>query len=117
MKKFLTVFFTFTLYFNLVTQANAASVGGWSMSNPVAQGASVLYNGAKNVIINGKNVAFCKSDTLNDPGKDAGEILYGNNQCNKFSFAGFIERHHRILVLIVGATRKPDSLYGFIDRP
>ena len=46
MKKFLTVFFTFTLYFNLVTQANAATLGGWSMSNPVAQGASVLYNGS-----------------------------------------------------------------------
>ncbi|AXH77782.1 MAG: putative assembly protein [Inoviridae sp.] len=56
MKKFLTVFFTFTLYFNLFTQANAAPVGGWTMSNPVAQGASTLYNASKNVMINGKNV-------------------------------------------------------------
>jgi hypothetical protein len=52
MKKFLTVFFTFTLYFNLVTQAHAA-VGGWTMSNPVAQGASTVYTGTKNIIING----------------------------------------------------------------
>lgn len=55
MKKFLTVFFTFTLYFNLVTQANAQNVGGWSMSNPVAQGASTVYNGTKQVIIDGKD--------------------------------------------------------------
>ena len=31
----------------------ASSVGGWSMGNPVAQGASTIYEGSKNVIING----------------------------------------------------------------
>lgn len=38
----------------LMNQANAA-VGGWTMSNPVAQGASTAYDGAKQVIIDGKN--------------------------------------------------------------
>lgn len=33
--------------------AFAANVGGWSMGNPVAQGASTVYEGSKNVIING----------------------------------------------------------------
>jgi hypothetical protein len=31
----------------------ASSVGGWSMGNPIAQGASTIYEGSKNVIING----------------------------------------------------------------
>lgn len=53
MKKFLTVLLTFTLYFNLITQANAA-VGGWDLKNPVAQGASTVYDATKNVLINGK---------------------------------------------------------------
>lgn len=75
MKKFLTVFFTFTLYFNLVTQANAASVGGWTMSNPVAQGASVLYNGAKNVIINGKNVAKTSTALITPTATGVAKVL------------------------------------------
>jgi len=37
--------------------AHAAGMNGWALSNPLAQGASTLYQGAKNVIINGKNVA------------------------------------------------------------
>lgn len=54
MKKFITVLLTFTLYFNLISNANASSnLGGWSMGNPVAQGASAVYTGTKNVIING----------------------------------------------------------------
>ena len=36
----------------LINNANA-SVGGWSMSNPIAQGASTVYTDTKNVIING----------------------------------------------------------------
>ena len=31
----------------------ASNVGGWSMGNPIAQGASVVYEGTKNVLING----------------------------------------------------------------
>lgn len=54
MKKFLTVFFAFTLYFNLISQANAANVGGWTLGGAVAQGASTVYDATKNVVINGK---------------------------------------------------------------
>lgn len=35
--------------------ANAANVGGWSLSNAVAQGASTVYDASKNVVINGKD--------------------------------------------------------------
>ena len=40
-----------------MNQALAAGMSGWTLLNPLAQGASTLYQGAKNVIINGKNVA------------------------------------------------------------
>ena len=39
----------------LINSANAATVGGWSLSNAVAQGASTVYDASKNVVINGKN--------------------------------------------------------------
>ena len=35
--------------------ANAANLGGWNLSNAVAQGASTVYDATKNVVINGKN--------------------------------------------------------------
>lgn len=39
----------------LINSANAANVGGWLLSNPVAQGASTVYDATKNVVINGKD--------------------------------------------------------------
>lgn len=36
-----------------IRPAFASSVGGWTMGNPIAQGASTIYEGSKNVIING----------------------------------------------------------------
>lgn len=38
----------------LMSSANAA-VGGWDLNNPVAQGASTVYDATKNVVINGKD--------------------------------------------------------------
>ena len=35
--------------------ANAAKVDGWNLSNPLAQGASTVYDATKNVVINGKD--------------------------------------------------------------
>lgn len=40
-----------------MNQALAAGLNGWTLQNPIAKGASVAYEGVKNVIINGKNVA------------------------------------------------------------
>lgn len=42
--------------------ANASNVGGWNLSNPVAQGASTVYDATKNVLINGKD--FVKKSTV-----------------------------------------------------
>lgn len=54
-KTFLIVFLSFTLYFNGFSQAYAANVGGWSLSNPISKGASVIYDATKNAVINGKD--------------------------------------------------------------
>lgn len=39
----------------LINSANAANVGGWNLSNAVAQGSSTVYDATKNVVINGKD--------------------------------------------------------------
>lgn len=46
----------------LINSANAATVGGWSLSNAVAQGASTVYDATKNVVINGKK--FIKESSV-----------------------------------------------------
>ena len=38
-----------------INSANAATVGGWSIGGLVADGASSIVNGTKQVIIDGKN--------------------------------------------------------------
>ncbi|MBK5649493.1 MAG: hypothetical protein I4N51_22620, partial [Acinetobacter sp.] len=55
-KKYIAILLMFSVYM-MPFNARAAGMSGWTLSNPLAQGASTLYNGAKNVIINGKNVA------------------------------------------------------------
>jgi hypothetical protein len=50
LKKALSVLLIYSIFFT--TSANAA-VGGWTMSNPVAKGASTVYTGIKNITLNG----------------------------------------------------------------
>lgn len=55
---------TLVLFFciNLIsTNIYASNVGGWSMSNPVAKGASTVYTGIKNITLNG--VDYVKKGT------------------------------------------------------
>lgn len=55
--KFIKLLLSFVIAISpilLINNANAA-VGGWTMSNPIAQGASTVYNGTKKVIIDGKD--------------------------------------------------------------
>ena len=58
-----------------MNQALAAGLGGWTMSNPVPQGASVLYNGAKNVLINGKNVAKTSTALITPTATQVAKVL------------------------------------------
>lgn len=56
--KFIKLLLSFVIAISpivLINNANAANIGGWSMSNPIAQGASTVYNGTKQVIIDGKD--------------------------------------------------------------
>jgi len=50
----LILFIAITPNFIFMQSARAA-VGGWNLSNPVAQGASTIYDATKNVVINGKD--------------------------------------------------------------
>ncbi len=59
MKKLIRIYLSLVIALSpiiLINQANAGTVGGWTMSNPIAQGASTIYNGAKTVLINGAEV-------------------------------------------------------------
>ena len=51
LKKLFTVFLIYSIFFT--TSVNASTVGGWSLGGGVAQGASTVYTGTKNIIING----------------------------------------------------------------
>lgn len=77
MKKLLLTFLSFVLYFNSFSSAYAAGLGGWSLSNPIAQGASTLYQGAKNVMINGKNVAKTSTALITPAAADVAKVLRG----------------------------------------
>ncbi|AXH77052.1 MAG: putative assembly protein [Inoviridae sp.] len=56
--KFIKLLLSFVIAISpivLINNANAANIGGWTMSNPIANGASTVYNGTKQVIIDGKD--------------------------------------------------------------
>lgn len=51
LRKIISILLVYSLFF---TNTAHASVGGWDLKNPVAQGASTVYDATKNVLINGK---------------------------------------------------------------
>ena len=57
--------------------AFAANVGGWSMGNPVAQGASTVYNGTKNVIINGADYIKKGTAKITPTASQVAKVLRG----------------------------------------
>lgn len=57
----LILFIVITPNFIFMNAANAA-VGGWDLKNPVAKGASTVYDATKNILINGKD--FVKESTV-----------------------------------------------------
>lgn len=64
MKKIFSLYLSFLIIISpiiLMNQANAA-IGGWTLGNPVAEGASAVYDATKTVLINGKNVV--KNSTI-----------------------------------------------------
>ncbi|WP_180120108.1 virulence factor TspB C-terminal domain-related protein [Acinetobacter sp. YH12086] len=53
----------------------SANVGGWSMGNPVAQGASTVYTGTKNVIINGADYIKKGTAKITPPASGVAKVL------------------------------------------
>ena len=61
--------------FFLMNSANASSVGGWSMGNPITQGASTIYEGSKNVIINGADYVKKGAATITPSASNVAKTL------------------------------------------
>ncbi|WP_441368333.1 virulence factor TspB C-terminal domain-related protein [Acinetobacter lwoffii] len=59
LRKIISVILVYSLFF---TNTAYAAVGGWDLKNPVAQGASTVYDATKNVLINGKK--FIKESSV-----------------------------------------------------
>lgn len=53
----------------------ASSVGSWSMGNPIAQGASTIYEGSKNVIINGADYVKKGTAKITPPASGVAKVL------------------------------------------
>ena len=64
MKNLIKIMICFSLIYTpfFSMSANASNVGGWTLSNPIAQGASTVYDATKKIILNGKD--FVKTSTV-----------------------------------------------------
>lgn len=58
-----------------MNQALAAGLNGWTLQNPIVKGASVAYEGVKNVIINGKNVAKTSTALITPTASQVAKLL------------------------------------------
>jgi hypothetical protein len=59
----------------LMSSANAANVGGWSLGNPIAQGASAVVNATKTAVINGANVIKNSTAKITPPASQVAKVL------------------------------------------
>lgn len=66
----------FVLCLNLIsTNIYAANLGGWSLGNPIAQGASAIVNGTKTAVINGANVIKNSTAKITPPASAVAKVL------------------------------------------
>ncbi len=59
----------------LINVANAAGLGGWSLGGGVSQGASVIYNGSKEVILNGAKKLATGTAKITPAAADVAKLL------------------------------------------
>lgn len=59
----------------LMNRAFAASLGGWSLGGGVSQGASVIYNGSKEVILNGAKKIATGTAKITPAASDVAKLL------------------------------------------
>ena len=72
LRKTISILLVYSLFF---TNTAHAAVGGWDLKNPVAQGASTVYDATKNVLINGKNFIKESSVKITPPASQVAKVL------------------------------------------
>ena len=77
LKQLFSIFLIFSLYFNAFSSARAAGLGGWTLGGGVSQGASVIYNGAKDVILNGAKKVANGTAKITPPPASVAKALAG----------------------------------------
>lgn len=72
LRKIISILLVYSLFF---TNTAHAAVGGWELKNPVAQGASTVYDATKNVLINGKKFIKESSVKITPPASQVAKVL------------------------------------------
>lgn len=72
LRKIISILLVYSLFF---TNTAHAAVGGWDLKNPVAQGASTVYDATKNVLINGKKFIKESSVKITPPASQVAKVL------------------------------------------
>jgi hypothetical protein len=67
------VFFLVTAL--IIRPTFAANVGGWTLGNPIAQGASAIVNGTKTAVINGANLIKNSTAKITPPASSVAKVL------------------------------------------
>lgn len=67
------VFFLVTAL--IIRPTFAANLGGWTLGNPIAQGASAIVNGTKTAVINGANVIKNSTAKITPPASSVAKVL------------------------------------------
>lgn len=90
MKTIIKIFLSFAIAISpifLINSANAATVGGWNLSNAVAQGASTVYDATKNVVINGKDFVKKSWVKITPTASQVSKVLARGGAAYALSFA------------------------------
>ncbi|NOZ96224.1 MAG: hypothetical protein GXO52_00415 [Gammaproteobacteria bacterium] len=77
LKQLFSLLLIFSLYFNAFSSAHAAGLGGWTLGGGVSQGASVIYNGSKEVILNGAKKLATGVAKITPPPSSVAKALAG----------------------------------------
>jgi len=74
-KTYLTILLMFSIHMMPFNAARAAGLGGWILGGGVSQGASVIYNGSKEVILNGAKKIATGTAKITPAATDVAKLL------------------------------------------
>lgn len=74
-KTYLTILLMFSIHMMPFNAARAAGLGGWTLGGGVSQGASVIYNGSKEVILNGAKKLATGTAKITPAAADVAKLL------------------------------------------